>query len=119
MTRHADIVEVSSQPERFSSQQGLILGKEGAPSQPIEMVVTLDPPRHGPLRRTAMPRFTPRAIRSRHEEIDRIAVDADAVYIADFKSGAPFGATPAANAALLTLKGPRTLLSAAIAASGA
>ena len=39
------------------------------------MVVTLDPPRHGPLRRAAMPRFTPRAIRSRHEEIDRIAVE--------------------------------------------
>ena len=35
----------------------------------------LDPPRHGPLRRVAMPRFTPRGIRSRHDEIDRIAVE--------------------------------------------
>ena len=75
VTRHADIVDVASQPERFSSAHGLILGREGSAAQPSEMVVTLDPPRHGPLRRAAMPRFTPRAIRSRHEEIDRITVE--------------------------------------------
>ncbi len=75
ITRHADIVELAAQPERFSSAHGLVLGRAGAPSQPIEMVVTLDPPRHGPLRRAAMPRFTPKAIRSRRQEIDLIAVD--------------------------------------------
>ena len=75
VTKHADIVEVASQAERFSNEHGLVLGKVGAAVQPAEMIVTLDPPRHGPLRRAAMPRFTPRAIRSRHEEIDRIAVD--------------------------------------------
>src|ERR1022692_3161379 len=75
ISKHADIVEIASQPERFSSAQGLILGRTGASAQPSDMVVTLDPPRHGPLRRAAMPRFTPRAIRSRLEEIDRIAVE--------------------------------------------
>ena len=75
ITKHADITEIAAQPERFSSAQGLILGRPGAPAQPSEMVVMLDPPRHGPLRRVAMPRFTPRAIRSRHDEIDRIAVE--------------------------------------------
>ena len=75
ITKHADIVEVASQPVRFSNAHGLILGPTGAPAQPTEMIVTLDPPRHGPLRRVAMPRFTPRAIRSRHEEIERIAVE--------------------------------------------
>ncbi|MGA2838329.1 MAG: cytochrome P450 [Acidimicrobiales bacterium] len=74
VTKHADITDVASRPERFSSAHGLILGHPGAPAPPSEMVVMLDPPRHGPLRRAAMPRFTPRAIRSRHEEIDRIAV---------------------------------------------
>ncbi|MGD0883147.1 MAG: cytochrome P450, partial [Acidimicrobiales bacterium] len=73
VTKHADITDVASQPERFSSAHGLILGHPGAPPPPSEMVVMLDPPRHGPLRRAAMPRFTPRAIRSRHDEIDRIA----------------------------------------------
>ncbi len=74
VTKHADITDIAAQPERFSSAHGLILGHPGAPAPPSEMVVMLDPPRHGPLRRVAMPRFTPRAIRSRHEEIDRIAV---------------------------------------------
>jgi len=75
VTKHADIVEVASQPERFSNEHGLVLGPIGAPAQPSEMIVTLDPPRHGPLRRVAMRRFTPRAIRVRQEEIDRIAVE--------------------------------------------
>jgi cholest-4-en-3-one 26-monooxygenase len=74
VTKHADITDIASQPERFSSAHGLILGHPGAPAPPSEMVVMLDPPLHGPLRRVAMPRFTPRAIRSRHDEIDRIAV---------------------------------------------
>ncbi len=74
LTKHADITDVASRPELFSSAHGLILGHPGAPAPPSEMVVMLDPPVHGPLRRVAMPRFTPRAIRSRHEEIDRIAV---------------------------------------------
>ena len=75
ITKHADITDVASRPVVFSNMHGLVLSPLGAPSQPMEMVVTLDPPRHGPLRRVAMPRFTPRAIRSRHEEIDRIAVE--------------------------------------------
>lgn len=75
ITKHADIVDVAMQPERFSNAGGLVLGRAGAPFQPTDMVVTLDPPRHGPLRRAAMPRFTPRAIRSRFEEIDRIAIE--------------------------------------------
>jgi cytochrome P450 len=75
ITKHRDITEIASQPVRFSNEHGLILGPVGAPAQPAEMIVTLDPPRHGPLRRVAMPRFTPRAIRARHEEIERIAVE--------------------------------------------
>ena len=84
ITKHADIVAVASQPVAFSNAHGLILGPIGANSQPTEMVVTLDPPRHGPLRRVAMPRFTPRAIRLRHDEIERIAVEiVDEVAAAD------------------------------------
>jgi cholest-4-en-3-one 26-monooxygenase len=75
VTKHADVVQVASQPVRFSNEHGLVLGPLGAPTQPTEMVVTLDPPRHGPLRRVAMRRFTPRAMRLRHDEIERIAVE--------------------------------------------
>jgi cholest-4-en-3-one 26-monooxygenase len=74
ITKHADIVEIAAQPERFSSSQGLVLGRSSAGTQPSDMIVTLDPPRHGPLRRAAMPRFTPRAIRSRLAEIDHITI---------------------------------------------
>jgi cytochrome P450 len=38
-------------------------------------VVTLDPPRHGPMRRVASRRFTPRAQQAQREDIERIAVE--------------------------------------------
>jgi cholest-4-en-3-one 26-monooxygenase len=84
ITKHADITDITAQPVRFSNEHGLILGRTGAPAQPTEMVVTLDPPRHGPLRRVGMRRLTPRAIRSRQEEIDRLAAEVlDEVAVAD------------------------------------
>jgi cholest-4-en-3-one 26-monooxygenase len=73
ITKHADIVEIASQPLRFSSAHGIILGLVDAVAAPSEMIVALDPPRHGPLRRVASPRFTPRAIRARRAEVERIA----------------------------------------------
>ncbi|MHB1583103.1 MAG: cytochrome P450 [Acidimicrobiales bacterium] len=90
VVKHADVLEVAANPTRFSSAQGLILGREGTPIQPAEMVVTLDPPRHGPLRRAAMSRFTPRSIRSRRQEIDRIAVELLDEVAADGDSGFDF-----------------------------
>jgi cholest-4-en-3-one 26-monooxygenase len=75
ITRHADIVQIASQPVRFSNAHGIILGPVHAAPQPSEMVVTLDPPRHGPMRRVASRRFTPRALRAQREQVERIAVD--------------------------------------------
>src|SRR5262247_1920858 len=75
ITKHADIVEIASQPLRFSSAHGIILGRAHAVAVPSEMVVTLDPPRHGPMRRVASRRFTPRALQRQREEIERIAID--------------------------------------------
>jgi len=84
ITKHADITDITAQPVRFSNEHGLILGRIGAPAQPSEMVVTLDPPRHGPLRRVGMRRLTPRAIRARQDDIDRIAAEVlDEVAVAD------------------------------------
>src|SRR5262249_41207821 len=61
ITKHADVVAIASQPVRFSSAHGIILGRAHAVAVPSEMVVTLDPPRHGPMRRGASPRLPPRA----------------------------------------------------------
>lgn len=76
ITKHADIVSISAQPLRFSSAQGVTLPREGAPPMPPqEMVVLLDPPKHGKMRRVITGRFTPRAVRAERADIERIAVD--------------------------------------------
>jgi cholest-4-en-3-one 26-monooxygenase len=75
ITKHADIVHIASQPLRFSSAHGIMLGPARAVPVPSEMVVTLDPPRHGPMRRVASRRFTPRALKAQREEIERITVE--------------------------------------------
>jgi cytochrome P450 len=75
ITKHADVVEISKQPMRFSNAQGITLRPTGVVFPPSEMVVMLDPPRHGPVRRVANRRFTPRAVRSQRADIERIAVE--------------------------------------------
>jgi cholest-4-en-3-one 26-monooxygenase len=76
ITKHADVVQVASQPERFSSAQGITLARTGAPPMPpSEILVLLDPPKHGPARRLVSAGFTPRAVRERRPEIERIADD--------------------------------------------
>ena len=72
VTKHADVNEVASQPLRFSSQQGITMMPAGFPVYPSEMIVTLDPPRHGPLRRVAQPRFTPRALTAQRAGVERV-----------------------------------------------
>jgi cytochrome P450 len=74
ITKHADIVEIAAQPLRFSNAKGVTLVKEGAPPvPPTDMLVLLDPPRHGPMRRLVTGHFTPRAVRAKRPEIERIA----------------------------------------------
>jgi len=76
ITKHADITEITKQPLRFSSAQGITLRRAGAPPMPPQDVLVLvDPPKHVPLRRVANPRFSPKAIRARREGIERIALD--------------------------------------------
>ena len=76
ITKHADILQIASQPQRFSSAQGITLAREGAaPMPPTEILVMLDPPQHGPMRRVVNARFTPKAVRARHDDVERIALD--------------------------------------------
>jgi cholest-4-en-3-one 26-monooxygenase len=88
ITKHADVTEVAGQPERFSSAHGVMLVREGSPPvPPIDMIVMLDPPRHGPLRRVVTPRFTPRAVREKRRDIERIARNVVDDAIGDGASG--------------------------------
>src|SRR5262245_29238522 len=75
ITKHSDIVQISRKPLRFSSAQGIQLRRVGEVFPPSEMVVMLDPPRHGPMRRVANLRFTPPSVRARRAEIERIAIE--------------------------------------------
>jgi cytochrome P450 len=79
ITRHADIVEISGQPRRFASGPGILVSQprdpSGAREVPPSMLITLDPPEHGPMRRLASLRFTPRALSRRRGDIERIAVE--------------------------------------------
>ena len=67
------MLEISKQPERFSSAQGITLRPAGFVLPPSEILVLLDPPKHGPMRRVANAGFTPRAVRTRRDDIERIA----------------------------------------------
>ena len=70
ITKHADIVEVSTQPERFQSAGRFILfpetaaggTKEFVESPPLRMLVNMDPPEHRQYRKLVSGWFTPRAI---------------------------------------------------------
>jgi cytochrome P450 len=75
ITKHADVLELSKQPLRFSSAPGITLRPAGVVFPPSDIVVLLDPPRHGPIRRVANGSFTPKAVRGRRDDIERIAVD--------------------------------------------
>ena len=64
ITRHADIMQVASQPQRFSTASGITLDMEASTlPQAAEMVVYLDPPRHGPVRQLATRKFSRMAVR--------------------------------------------------------
>jgi cholest-4-en-3-one 26-monooxygenase len=74
ITKHADIVSVATQPQLFSSGQGITLDMDLSGMDVVpEMIVYLDPPRHGPMRQVANKKFLRSAVRARSEEIERIA----------------------------------------------
>ena len=75
ITKHADVMELAKQPERFSSAQGISLRRAGVIVPPTDLVVMVDPPRHSALRRAASARFTQRRIRARRPDLERIAAD--------------------------------------------
>ncbi len=77
VTKHEDIVLLSRQPKKFLLNPRLAVFPD---FQPVEAddahhLLTMDPPQHGAYRRLVSSAFTPRAIRARAPEIERIAVE--------------------------------------------
>jgi len=83
VTKHADIIEVSKQPERFRSAGRFILFPEEAESMgpsleedpPLRMLVNMDPPEHRDYRKLVSGWFTPRAIARLEQRLEVITKD--------------------------------------------
>jgi cholest-4-en-3-one 26-monooxygenase len=79
VTRRADLVRISKQPERFINGPRLAIFEEGAPVEGertfVRQLLNMDPPEHGEFRRAASSWFTPRAIERRRPEVERITRD--------------------------------------------
>jgi len=79
VTKRADIVWLSKQPERFINAPRLAIFEEGAPVEGertfVRQLLNMDPPDHGEYRKPAASWFTPRSTRRRRAEVERIAKD--------------------------------------------
>jgi len=74
ITRHADITAVSREPSRFLNAPRMMIREDMQlqfPRPPT--VIEMDPPIHRPFRRIITSRFTPRALKKIHVDVDRIA----------------------------------------------
>ncbi len=78
VVRRADIVWLSKQPMRFINAPRLAVFERGGPvadRSAVRQLLNMDPPEHGAFRGAASHWFTPRAIRARHSEVERITRD--------------------------------------------
>ena len=79
ITRHADICSISRRPEDFISQPGITPRPTNLPMDEskgigaMRVVITMDPPEHGKVRKVASPWFTPRALKRIDAAIDESA----------------------------------------------
>jgi cytochrome P450 len=76
VTRHADVVTVSTDPATYSSERGSVMIEDLAPDM-LEMMrsmlLVMDPPRHGRYRRMVMHAFTPSMVDALEPRIRRVA----------------------------------------------
>lgn len=75
VTKHADIMEVGKNPGTFLNAPRLVITPfdrdEGF--RPPPTLIEMDPPKHREYRKIISSRFTPRALKRIHADIDRIA----------------------------------------------
>jgi cytochrome P450 len=74
--RHADVVEVSREPLRFSAQVGGVVLEDMAPEQLEQsknMLLMMDPPRHAALRKEVAHLFKARAIAPLEQAIRKVS----------------------------------------------
>jgi cholest-4-en-3-one 26-monooxygenase len=73
ITKHADITLIGKRPDIFLNGPRLVIDHEPEkPSGFPPTLIQLDPPKHGVYRRLISSRFTPRALKRFHHDIDEI-----------------------------------------------
>jgi cholest-4-en-3-one 26-monooxygenase len=75
ITKHADIISIGKQPERFLNAPRLAIFPTNMPPPPegaARHLLNMDPPDHARYRRVTSGWFTPRAIRAMSEKVDRV-----------------------------------------------
>lgn len=75
ITKHADIVELSKQPEIFLNEPRLAVftnDLEPPPENTVRHILNMDPPDHAAYRKVTSQRFTPRAVTFWEEKVVRI-----------------------------------------------
>jgi cytochrome P450 len=78
VTRHADIVWISKQPDRFLNRPRLAAFPEMAPPEGevlVRHLLNMDPPDHALFRKLASHRFTPRGLERMRRDIELITRD--------------------------------------------
>ncbi len=78
ITKHADITEIGKNPELFISSPTLFIPFEDEPEgverfEAPPTLISMDPPQHHKQRQIINKRFTPRAMKVMHADIERIA----------------------------------------------
>jgi cytochrome P450 len=81
VTRHADICQISKQPDLFLNAPGIVvttpeqqrMRESGEGLGQMRTIIEMDPPEHRSFRKVASPYFTPRSLDRLDEEIDRSA----------------------------------------------
>tara|TARA_B100000686_G_scaffold325787_1_gene382928 strand:- start:1370 stop:2644 length:1275 start_codon:yes stop_codon:yes gene_type:complete len=76
LSRHAEILEVSRNPEIFSSAQGItILDSPPEFNEYFQSMIAMDDPRHARLRRIVSAGFTPRMLQKLEDSVQQVAAD--------------------------------------------
>jgi cytochrome P450 len=75
ISRHADVVAVSRDHRTFSAERGFVMLDELPPdilAQTRNQLLGMDPPRHGPIRRVVIERFTQRMLEQLEPQVRAI-----------------------------------------------
>ncbi len=79
ITKHADVIEISKQPDRFLNGPRLVIAHEPEENRVVDefppTLIQMDNPQHRTYRSLISKRFTPRALRRIHSDIERIGAE--------------------------------------------